>query len=313
MVLRYNGDPTSQLALFGGRVLQQLQYLRKRVSIRVRASSGRRRAVPPCARRSVRRSRRRNFRRWSCFRRARRVPVGGIVSPVNANLQPDHATEYDVGGEQLFGRLGHQLHVSADVYQTQPAGADQPAGVATRSGLSERPAPPHLLCPLSYPVNAGDGTYRGIDFAAEQQLGPRSGASRLDINSSFLTAVPENIQDGTLVIGEQTLGQPLHKAYFGVDRQVPQGLVYGAQVNYEGWYNELNRTPYATLDAHVTYRHGGYEFGVYGTNLTNVYATPFTVVGGGVLYGTVPGNPMITPNAFNLEGAKVVFVVTRSI
>ena len=36
---------------------------------------------------------------------------------------------------------------------------------------------------------------------------------------------------------------------------------------------------------------------LYGTNLTNVYASPFTVVGGGILYGTLPGQPMIATNA----------------
>ncbi len=91
------------------------------------------------------------------------------------------------------------------------------------------------------------------------------------------------------------------------------GFAYGAQLNYEGAYNELNRTPYATLDAHVAYRHNGYEVGLYGTNLTSVYSSPFTVVGGGILYGTLPGQPMITTNAYNLQGAKVVFVLTRAI
>ena len=106
------------------------------------------------------------------------------------------------------------------------------------------------------------------------------------------------------MIGEQTLGQPLHKAYVAFEQSPPAGLAYGARLNWEGFYNELNRSPYATLDAHVSYRNHGFEYGLYGTNLTNVYANPFTVVGGGVLYGTLPGEPMITPNAFVLQGAR---------
>ncbi len=312
MVLRYNGDPTSQMHY--SLAAYYSNYSTFGTSFDPRGSV----VWTPTGSTSLRASIGSTFQtpqlsELVVLPPADRVPVGGIVFIGNANLQPDFATEYDFGGEQIFGRLGHQLHLSADFYQTNLRGPASQLNVEPVPGCqSDRH--PNRICPLSYPVNAGNGTYRGIDFTAEQQLGPsfrlRAG---WDVDSSFLTAVPENIQDGTLVIGEQTLGQPLHKAYFGVDRQVPQGLIYGAQVNYEGWYNELNRTPYATLDAHVTYRHGGYEFGVYGTNLTNVYATPFTVVGGGVLYGTVPGNPMITPNAFNLEGAKVVFVVTRSI
>ena len=171
------------------------------------------------------------------------------------------------------------------------------------------PAP----CPLSYPVNAGDGIYRGIDIHADQQLGSnlhlRAG---WDVDSSFLTVIPTAIQDGTLVPGEQSIGQPLHKAYIGIASDPARGFRWGTNLNYEGSYNELNRLPYATLDAHVAYRHAGYEYGLYGTNLTNVYSNPFTVVGGGVPYGALPGQPVITPDAYVLQGATVNFVVTRT-
>jgi len=156
--------------------------------------------------------------------------------------------------------------------------------------------------------------YRGIDVQADQQIGRdlhvRAG---WDVDSSFLlNPIPPSIQDGTLAAGEQTLGQPLHKAYFAVENEAPIGLNYGAELDYEGWYNELNRSPYATLDAHVAYRHAGYEYGLYGTNLTNVYADPFTVIGGGIVYGGAPGFPVIPTNAYVLQGASVNFVVTRS-
>ena len=91
------------------------------------------------------------------------------------------------------------------------------------------------------------------------------------------------------------------------------GWRYGAELDYEGWYNELNRSPYATLAAHIAYRHNGFEYGLYGTNLTNVYADPFTVVGGGFIYGGIPGAPVIPTDAFVLQGAQVNFVLTRSI
>jgi outer membrane receptor protein involved in Fe transport len=243
---------------------------------------------------------------------ADRVPIGGIIFTGNPNLQPDHATEYDLGAEQIFGTLGHQLHLSADVYQSNlRAPANQLVVEPVPHCQTKRnPAP----CPLSYPVNAGNGIYRGLDIRAEQQLGQnfrlRAGWS---VDSSFLTTIPPSIQDGSLVTSEQSLGQPLHKAYLAVEREVPQGLVYGAALNYEGAYNELNRTPYATLDAHVAYRRNGYEIGLYGTNLTNVYNSPFTVVGGGILYGAQPGQPMTSTNAYNLQGSKVVLVFTRSI
>ena len=254
---------------------------------------------------------------------ADRVAVGGIVFIGNPNLQPDRATDYDLGMEQIFGKLGHQLHLSMDLYQSNlrsPAnqlnvnsiGRCNPhIGTPLPPGADARALPP---CPISYPVNAGNGIYRGIDVSAEQQLGQhfrvRAG---WDVDSSYLTVVPQDIQDGTLVLGEQSLGQPLHKAYLDIERDAERGLVYGTELNYEGTYNELNRTPYATLNAHVAYRNNGFEYGLYGTNLTNVYSNPFTVQGGGIVYGAQPGQPVIYTPAYVLQGSKVVFVVTRSI
>ncbi|MGC1380259.1 MAG: TonB-dependent receptor [Candidatus Baltobacteraceae bacterium] len=239
-----------------------------------------------------------------------RVPVGGIIYIGNPNLQPDHATDYDVGAEQIFGRR-HPLHLSMDLYQTNLRAPSSQLNVNPNPHCQTKHNP--TACPLSYPVNAGNGIYRGIDIHADQQIGAdfriRAG---WDVDSSFLTVIPESIQDGTLVIGEQSLGQPLHKAYFEIGQEPLQGLSYGARLDYEGQYNELNRSPYATLGAHVAYRRGGLVYGLYGTNLTNANAYPFTIVGGGVPYGTLPGQPIITPNAYVLQGATITFVVTQA-
>jgi outer membrane receptor protein involved in Fe transport len=234
-------------------------------------------------------------------------PVAGIISIGNPNLKPEFATEYDMGIEQIFGREGSALHLSADVYQTNNR---------TTIAIPVAPVPPpHCQknndCPILMPINSGNAVYRGIDLQAEQQLGLhyrlRAG---WDVDSSYLSTVPPSIQDGTLVVGEQTLGQPLHKAYLGFDRDVPKGWVYGATVNWEGSYNELNRSPYATLDAHIAYRTPKFELGAYGTNLTNTYANAFTVNGAGVPYGSLPGTPAILTPAYVIVGTKVIFVGT---
>ncbi len=240
-----------------------------------------------------------------------RVPVGGVIYIGNAALQPDQATDFDLGGEQIFGKRGHALHLSADLYQTN---LRSPANQLTVEPIpncqtKRNPTP----CPLSYPVNAGNGIYRGIDIHADRQLGSnlhlRAG---WDVDSSFLTVIPASVQDGTLVPGEQSLGQPLHKAYLGIGNDLAQGISWAANLNYEGSYNELNRGPYATLDAHLAYRNAGFQYGLYGTNLTNVYSNPFTVIGGGMPYGTLPGQPVITPDAYVLQGFSVIFVATRA-
>lgn len=242
---------------------------------------------------------------------ADRVPVGGIIYIGNPNLQPDRATDYDFGIDQIFGESNRPLRLSLDVYQNNLRSPSSQLNVVPNPNCQtpRNPTP----CPISMPVNAGNAVYRGIDVQADQRFGPtmhlRAG---WDVDSSFLTVIPPSIQDGTLLAGEQTLGQPLHKAYLALENEPPRGLAYGAQLNYEGWYNELNRSPYATLDAHLAYRRAGYEYGLYGTNLTNVYAYPFTVIGAGIVYGGIPGAPVIPTNAYVLQGATVKFVLTKS-
>ncbi len=238
---------------------------------------------------------------------ADRAPIGGVVYVGNPNLQPDHATEYDLGADRIFGRL----RLSADLYETRLRATSSQLNVTPIPGC-QTPANP-APCPVSMPINAGDGVYRGIDLRAERNFGKGFHLhAGWDVDSSYLTTIPPSIQDGTLVAGQQLLGQPLHKAFFEFDRDVAAGLRYGARLNYEGTYNELNRTPYATLDAHVAWRRDGFEIGLYGTNLTNAYADPFTLTGGGIAYGTQPGNPTIATDAYALQGAKVVLVLTRS-
>jgi outer membrane receptor protein involved in Fe transport len=243
---------------------------------------------------------------------ADRVPIGGVIFIGNPDLKPDYATDFDLGGEQIVGGPAHPLRLSADLYQTNLRSPANQLNVEPNPNCQTRKNP--TPCPLSIPVNAGNGVYRGLDIRADQQLGAythlRAG---WDVDSSYLTVIPASIQDGTLVPNEQSLGQPLHKAFLAFDQDPPQGLAYGASLNYEGSYNELNRSPYALLGAHVAYRRAGFEYGIYGTNLTNVYSQPFTIVGGGVPYGTLPGNPMINPPAYILQGAAATFVVTRVI
>ncbi len=243
---------------------------------------------------------------------ADRVPVGGVIYIGNPDLQPDRATDFDLGMEQIVAVARRPLHLGMDLYQTNLRSPSSELNVIPIPNCqTERNPTP---CPIAMPVNASNGVYRGIDVYADQQLARdlhlRAG---WDVDSSFLTVIPPSIQDGTLAAGEQSLGQPLHKAYLAVEQAPPLGLQYGAELDYEGWYNELNRSPFATVNAHVVYVHGGYEYGLYGTNLTNVYANPFTIIGGGMIYGGTPGQPVIPTDAYILQGAAVTFVVTRSI
>ncbi len=311
-VLRYNGDPTSHIhysveayqsdfSTFGSSFDPRAGFVWTPTgNTAVRASVGTTFQTPQLSEMVV-------------APPSERVPIGGVIFIGNPNLQPDRATDFDLGMEQIaFSKSKRPVHFGMDLYQTNlrsPSSQNNPIPIP-HCQTPRNPTP----CPISMPVNAGNGVYRGIDVHADQQLASdlhvRAG---WDVDSSFLTVIPVEIQDGTLAAGEQSLGQPLHKAYLAIEENPPLGLAYGAELDYEGWYNELNRSPYATLAAHIAYRHNGFEYGLYGTNLTNVYADPFTVVGGGFIYGGIPGAPVIPTDAFVLQGAQVNFVVTRSI
>jgi outer membrane cobalamin receptor len=235
------------------------------------------------------------------------APVAGIISTGNPNLQPDHATEYDLGASHLFETGPHQSEVSVDVYRVNlraPASTYQPAGTPDANCGAVSAGGDGTPCLLSYAVNAGDGVYQGIEIAGERRLAPyisvRVGYA---VRSAFLTSIPPYIQDGTLVLNEQDLGLPLQKATLGFTASPPRGLTFRTELVYEGNYNELEQPPYATLAAAVGYRWKNVELVVSGTNLTDIYDQHFTATNGGVPYGII--GPAQPTNSYALQGATV--------
>jgi len=239
------------------------------------------------------------------------VVVGNFISIGNPNLKPDEATEYGLGMDRIIQGGSNQTAVSADFYRVnlrQPASPlnlplDPNCGPSSLGGDG-------TACPLSFPVNAGDGVYQGVELSARHSFGPfttlRAGWA---VRSAYLTSVPADIQDGTLVVGEQSAGLPLHKATLALTSAPPVGVTFGFNLLYEGLYNELNQGPYATLGAQVGYRFRTFELSLAGTNLTNVYDQKFTTPNGGVLYGGL--NQTIPQDAFALQGRAFMFSVLR--
>jgi outer membrane receptor protein involved in Fe transport len=248
------------------------------------------------------------------------VVVGDYISVGNPNLKPDQATEYGLGFDRVIQGGANPTAVSADFYRVnlrQPASPlNLPLNPNCISPPVEPPNPATPPCPLSYPVNVGDGVYQGIELSLRHNFGPatflRAGWA---VRSAYLTAVPADIQDGTLVVGEQSAGLPLHKVSLSLTTSPPLGLTYGFNVVYEGLYNELDQPQFATLDAHLGYKfRDGFEIGLTGTNLTNVYDQRFTTPNGGVLYGglTGPNGPGPIPqDAYALQGTAFMFSVLR--
>ena len=251
-------------------------------------------------------------------------PVGGVISIGNPNLKADYATDYDLGFEHYFGQGNGATHLSVDLYQSnlrQPAAtlvpppSDNPECGSSSSSDARLRRPRDSSssqpeCPLSFPVNAGDAVYNGFELRLETQLAQYTTLHvGYSVNSAYLTAVPPDIQDGSLVIGEQALGLPLQKGIFSIDRSPPSGLEYSAGLVYQGAYNGYNQPKFAVLNAMLGYRLRGWELSLAGTNLTNVYNNKFTYQEAGVPYGGLDGP--ITTDAFALQGTAFTVTLTR--
>jgi hypothetical protein len=171
------------------------------------------------------------------------------------------------------------------------------------------PNPPIPACE-SFPINAGGAVYRGIEFRAERALAASTMLRvAYSINSSFATTVSPQFQNGSIVPGEQIQSVPLHRAVLSAQHNTAAGLGYEAGADYEDGFNELNRPAFVTVHAGVTWRRQGFDIGLYGTNLTNVYDDRFTLSGQGRPYGGIDGP--LPSDAYSLQGRAFTLVLTR--
>ncbi len=245
------------------------------------------------------------------------TPTNGYVTIGNPNLTAERATEFDTGYEHLFRLPDHALHVGIDLYRTNLRN-----GVAAY--IPQTPcaanAPPTALayttC-LSYPVNVARGVYEGVELHGDVQLAAHTTLhASYGINSVFTKSAP--LADNIAPL-QQNLGVPLHKMGLSVERD-PRGLGVSAYagVLYEGFYNELNGPPYATVRAGLTMHMRNFDIGLNGTNLTNVYDFRLTRVGGGLPYGGLPvsaggtGAP-ITTNEIPLAGRSITLSIAHHV
>ena len=231
----------------------------------------------------------------------------GFFDIGNPRLTADRATDIGLGFEHLFGGA-RSARVGIDVFRTALRDSSHRFIPSIDCNPSGGPPPPPNQCE-SFPINVGDSVYEGLESHASWLIG---GATRARVayavDAGSPTTVSPLFQNGSIVAGEQYLGVPLQTATFDVEHDGAGALSENMLVRYEGRYNELNRPPFAQVQAGVTWRRGGFEAGLYGTNLTGVYRDGYTLAGQGVPYGGVAG-PIAT-DAFSLQGPALTFVVT---
>jgi outer membrane receptor protein involved in Fe transport len=229
----------------------------------------------------------------------------GFINIGNPNLKADHATDYDVGIGHIVSSAD-QTRFDLDLYQTNlrtPSERFIPATTCLP------PNPPTPACE-SFPINAGGAVYRGVEIRAERALAATTMLQiAYSVNSSFTTTVNPQFQNGSIVPGEQFQSVPLHRAVVSVQRSADAHLGFEAGADYEDGYNELNRPAFVTTHAGIMWHRPGFDIGLYGTNLTNVYDDRFTLSGQGQPYGGVDGP--IPSDAYSLQGRSFTLVLTR--
>ncbi|HEY7981946.1 MAG TPA: TonB-dependent receptor [Candidatus Eremiobacteraceae bacterium] len=231
--------------------------------------------------------------------------ANGFINIGNPNLKADHATDFDLGIGHIVSTV-NPSRIDLDLYQTNlrtPSVRFLPAVTCAP------PNPPIPACE-SFPINAGGAVYRGVEIRAERALSPSTTLrAAYSVNSSFATTVSPQFQNGSIVPGEQFQSVPLHRAVLSLQHTVNAGLGFEAGSEYEDGYNELNRPAFVTAHAGVTWHLQGFDIGLFGTNLTNVYDDRFTLSGQGRPYGGI--DSPLPSDAYSLQGRAFSLVVTR--
>jgi outer membrane cobalamin receptor len=225
------------------------------------------------------------------------TPVDGYVSIGNPSATAERATSLDLGYEHRFTVAGREVHFGGDVYRTNlhngvatyvPTNTCEP-DASSPTGYSNDGGTLATTSCLTYPVNTTQEVYQGVELRGDVSLAHHNTVHLgYDIDSVYTKGVPASSLDD-VVIDEQSLGVPLHKATIEFAHDPGLGLAYNAALLYEGAYNETNLGAYATLQAGATMHMKHFDISLNGTNLTDVYDFKQTRVGAGVPYGTASG------------------------
>jgi outer membrane cobalamin receptor len=225
----------------------------------------------------------------------------------NPNLTADHATDIGLGLEHVFAG-STPARAAIDLYRTNLRNSAQRFVPSIDCNPPTGPPPPPQSCE-SFPINIGGAVYQGIEMRFGWSASPSLRAhAAYTVNSAYPTGLPPQFQGGTIVVHEQFNGVPLHSASMSIESDPVRVFSFNAGVRYEGRYNELNRPPFAMLQAGATWRAGRIEIGLQGKNLTNVYDARFALARAGVPYGGIAG-PIAT-DALSLQGRTIVLTLT---
>ena len=238
---------------------------------------------------------------------------GVFIGQGNANEQPEHATEYELG-------ISHQFVSSTldfSLYQTNlrnPIEIYYPLALADSGAcVGQTAAAPVPGC-VSYNSNVGNAVYQGIEARYVQRFAPQhlfltamyglNVAYPKDLNANFSNPT----SGGNLVDNQQFLGIPQQQGSLELDWA--QGNWHAAlQAVFRGDNNELNQGPFTFMTASVGFKlNNASDITFQGTNPFGDAAGHFTQFGAGAPYLGVGGTPLATDRYFvEPFGFRVIF------
>ena len=236
-------------------------------------------------------------------------PVDGYIHIGNPNLTAERATAYDLGVQHAFHLPERTVNVSLDLYRTNVRNGETLYTPATQClpGVDYGNTPP---C-ISFPVNVANEVYQGLELRAETRLARTTSVrASYDIDSVYVASAAASGAPN-IVPFQQIQGVPLHKYALDFEHDPTVGVSYYAGLLVEGAYNETNLGPYAQLRAGATWHLRGFDLGISGTNLTDVYAFKFQRLGAGVPYGSVAGLAPVQTNAIPLAPTQITIGISH--
>lgn len=217
----------------------------------------------------------------------------------NPNLNPEHATEYELGYSKTFAS---RANLDVALYRTNlrdPIENYYPLG-ATCPG----PAVPLT----SFPINAGNVVYQGAEVRFVQQFEHLYLRAQYGLNVAYPYNLPATVANptsgGNLVANAQFLNIPQQVGSLGLDWSNARWHG-GLDVTVRGPNNELNRPGFAIFNAGAGKRvSDALDVSLAFTNLTNEAAGRFTLPGLGVPYRG------LSTDLLSVEPFGVRFIVT---
>ncbi|HEV7179623.1 MAG TPA: TonB-dependent receptor, partial [Candidatus Baltobacteraceae bacterium] len=182
----------------------------------------------------------------------------------NAGLNPEHATEYEVGYSKTFAS---RANLDVALYRTNlrdPIENYYPLGASC-------PGPAVPL--MSFPINVANVIYQGAEVRFVQQFDHLYLRAQYGLNVAYPYNLPATVANptsgGNLVGNAQFLNIPQQVGSLGLD-WVNQTWHGALDATFRGNNNELNRPAFAVFNAGIGKRVSqGLDLSLAFTNLTN--------------------------------------------